>query len=747
MSKFKQSNFKLGSGRLDYRLILIIVAGALISLTLIATPTVADDSQALDQSALPETVDEVEIIIEQQGLLVTAKAPQAAVETWKHRVIQWGETCDSQQFQDLIGSLAVGQGNQLQLPDSVAAQSDYNKRWACFEATTASGIAGYDKLRIDLTAPLVAITQTQRILTASSSAEDLDSTTWQFSEPRLIVDCDGTIGGWSAGQIISETWVNHYYCFRVADKVGNFGYAAMKVDVSPPTLGLTQQPSRVIASGAEIRLQQADRFGESVALDGDRLAVGLPYDDGYGGLNTGAVYIFKKVDGIWSLEQEISDQATGFTALETFDYFGLKLALSGDRLAVSAPYGDGQSGVNTGAVYIFKRTGDTWALEQEISDQATGFNVVTANDWFGISLSLDGDRLAVGATGDDGYYGGSDTGAVYIFKRTGNTWSLEQEISDTQAGFFSTLMSGDLFGHSVALDGDRLAVGARGDQGYSGFRTGAVYIFKRTDNTWSLEQAISDQAAGFTSLAAGDQFGYSVDLKGDWLVVGAPYDSGASGASTGALYAFKRIEGIWVLQQEISDRITGFTALEANQQFGRYLTLSGEFLAAGVPYDQGHSGFRTGAVYVFKLTNGIWALEQKISDTENDFSALESRDTFGRSLALDGQRLAVGALYDDGLNYPDTGAVYTFQFSEIANWDLEQELSERGFVVADSWQHFKTTDALEPDCQDGDEAKFGMASSSARSLAISVDDQNQWVCFRAKNFRGVYGYAKLQISL
>ena len=102
--------------------------------------------------------------------------------------------------------------------------------------------------------------------------------------------------------------------------------------------------------------------------------------------------------------------------------------MSGDRLAVGAPYDNGQSGNDTGAVYIFKRnSSDVWQLEKEISDKSTGFNKLETEDWFGYHVSLDGGRLAVGADGDDGS-GDSNSGAVYIFELdSNNVWKLKQE--------------------------------------------------------------------------------------------------------------------------------------------------------------------------------------------------------------------------------------------------------------------------------------------------------------------------------
>ena len=163
---------------------------------------------------------------------------------------------------------------------------------------------------------------------------------------------------------------------------------------------------------------------------------------------------------------------------------------------------------NSGAVYIFRRTGTTWGLERKIEDGSDGFTALDANDRFGLSVSLDGDHLAVGAREDDGKNNStSNAGAVYIFKRTGKSWSLERKIEDGSDGF-NDLDANDNFGARVSIDGDRLAVGAYKDDGKGGSTTdaGAVYIFKRTGKSWSLERKIEAGSDGFTALDSGDGF-------------------------------------------------------------------------------------------------------------------------------------------------------------------------------------------------------------------------------------------------
>ena len=169
---------------------------------------------------------------------------------------------------------------------------------------------------------------------------------------------------------------------------------------------------------------------------------------------------------------------------------------------------DGGSGSQHGAVYIFTRSGSTWSLQDEISgtnhSDNTGFESDTlgSGDWFGYSVSLDSNTLAVGAYRDDGG-SGSQHGAVYIFTRSGSTWSLQDEISGTNhsdnTGFESdTLKSSDYFGYSVSLDSNTLAVGAWQDNGHKANDTGAVYVFVRSGSVWSLKQEMSKQPNALT---------------------------------------------------------------------------------------------------------------------------------------------------------------------------------------------------------------------------------------------------------
>jgi len=315
-----------------------------------------------------------------------------------------------------------------------------------------------------------------------------------------------------------------------------------------------------------------DYFGTSVALSGDTLAVGaLGEASAATGVNgnqaddsaiaAGAVYVFVRSGTTWTQQAYVKASNTG-----AGDGFGAPLALSGDTLAVGA-YSEASTatGVNgnqadnragsAGAVYVFVRSGTTWTQQAYVKASNT-----EPNDYFGSSVALSGDTLAVGARYEDSPTTGvngnqadnsvSDAGAVYVFVRSGTTWTQQAYVKASNTGAV------DYFGYSVALSGDTLAVGAWGEAspatGVNGNQAdnsasaaGAIYVFVRSGTTWTQQAYVKASNTG-----ASDQFGLSVALSGDTLVVSAwGEDSAATGGNgnqaddsasyAGAIYVFR----------------------------------------------------------------------------------------------------------------------------------------------------------------------------------------------------------------
>lgn len=377
--------------------------------------------------------------------------------------------------------------------------------------------------------------------------------------------------------------------------------------------------------------------------------------------------------------------------------FGNRVALSGNgtTLAVGA-YGEAG---NTGAVYVFTRTGATWSQQARIVAPDG-----EANDYFGnaLALSADGSTLAIGADGHSGDQTGTfaampptnnlanSAGAVYVYARSAATWSLQAFIKAGNAD------ASDLFGSFVALssDGNTLAVaaynedgdmtGAHGNAAYSS--SGAAYVFTRTGTAWTQQGYIKASNAG-----SGDFFGIYLSLSGagDTLAVGAFFERSASAstpaddslANAGAAYVFQRNAGVW-LQQAYLKAPTPL----AQDRFGVAVALSndGNTLAVGMDGDSSNYtgifpvaptanalALNSGAVFVFTRTGAAWAPQAylKASNTR-------SPHRFGNNLAIsgDGNTLVVPSYRDDsngtgfGANQantgaPDAGAVLVFRRS------------------------------------------------------------------------------------
>lgn len=261
--------------------------------------------------------------------------------------------------------------------------------------------------------------------------------------------------------------------------------------------------------------EEFDYFGCSVSISGDTVIVGS--------YHAGA-YIFSRNQGgadTWGQVKNISGGS---------DFFGYSVSISGDTAIVGACYDD----ATTGSAYIFKRNqggADYWGQVKKIT-AGDG----TAGDYFGNSVSIDGDTVIVGAYFDDD--NGTNSGSAYIFDRnyeSPDNWGQVQKIIADDGGI------NDYFGYSVSISGDTAIAGAYGHDG-SGNDAGAAYIFSRDQGDAGNWGQVHKLIAG--DGAAGDWFGRCVSISGDTAIVGAGYDDSA----TGSAYIFSRDQGgsyIW----------------------------------------------------------------------------------------------------------------------------------------------------------------------------------------------------------
>ena len=285
-------------------------------------------------------------------------------------------------------------------------------------------------------------------------------------------------------------------------------------------------------------------FGDSLAIDGNTLAVAAPFDDDAGD-EAGSVYLYERMDGSsWQFRQKAIGSDSG-----PYEFFGSSLSIGDGVLVAGAPGSDVQ-GIDAGAAYVFERnTLGRW----EETARLLGADV-QGHDRFGYSVSVNADRIAVSARDDDSM--GVNAGAVYVFERNGaGGWRQASKVLPPDRE------DRQYFGWSVSLRGDRLAVGAKGD-GQNGPGAGAVYLYERDGNEWRLESKIAPE-----SLSNYDGFGYSVVLEEASLLIGAPGQNGVE-LDEGSVYLYREIGDDWEMERRIRS-----SAPESGLRFGTRIAL------------------------------------------------------------------------------------------------------------------------------------------------------------------------------
>jgi|GEM_PF-722432 len=338
------------------------------------------------------------------------------------------------------------------------------------------------------------------------------------------------------------------------------------------------------------------------------------------------------------------------------DYFGYSVSISEDTVAVGALYDD-DNGSGSGSVYIFERNyggADNWGQVQKL---IAGDGAV--NDYFGFSVSISGDTVAVGAYNDDDNE--NDSGSVYVFERNyggADNWGQVQKLIAGGGAEY------DYFGYSVSISGDTVAVGALYDDD-NGNDSGSAYIFERNcggaDNWGEVKKLTPSEGA------AGDSFGMSVSISGDTVAVGVPYNDD-NGINSGRAYIFERNHGGADNWGEVKKITAGAGA--ADDSFGFSVSISGDTVAVGALYDD-DNGSCSGSAYIFERNHGgadNWGEVKKITVLDG-----AAYDYFGSSVSISGDIVAVGAYLDDDKG-DDSGSIYIF---------------ERNYGGADNWGEVK----------------------------------------------------------
>jgi len=407
-------------------------------------------------------------------------------------------------------------------------------------------------------------------------------------------------------------------------------------------------PTYTFLENADPSTGQGDDFGEGVAIaaGGEYAVVGAP-DDIINGISCGSISIYNKSGGVWS------KQATKLmTARSSGDGYGRPVAIDGggNRIIATA-FSDDITQDGSGSVTVTARSGSTWTNEAVlVADDpqifgAFGFPSIDLN-------SDDGSYAIIGQQNWDNGPGGLGTslrtGRVYVFVRSGTTWSLQQ--SFVSQNF--TAREDGYFGSAVSVNPDAtyLFVGAQGAGGANQVSfSGLGFIWTRSGSTWSQQDFFWPSDA-----VAGDDFGYSGSINDDgtYVAVGAPVKNN----SEGAVYIFTRSGSTWSQQAKLT--ISGSLRLGHNVSINSDATL----LAIS---DVSNASSVRGQVHIYKRQGTSWSLIRSLTQPVNEPDSDITSNNYGMAFQFNssGNQLIVGAGTTDypALSQNNVGAAYIYE--------------------------------------------------------------------------------------
>ena len=427
-----------------------------------------------------------------------------------------------------------------------------------------------------------------------------------------------------------------------------------------------------------------DEFGTSVTVsdDGTTAIIGAPQKDN----DNGAAYVFSRAGGTWSQQTKLPPEGGDHGNL-----FGHAVSVSGDgsTAVISAFYDNDTKGDGVGSVYVFSRTGESWS-------QQTKLTAGNGNEPYefgsGVDISADGSTIAIGDRSGMNQYGFG--GVTYVFSRTSDSWTQQAKLSARQGGNASR------FGQSVSLsdDGSTVVIGAERDMHMSNPRTGAAYVFSRTDGAWSQQAKLRPNNGGDR-----DFFGHSVDLSsdGETAIIGSKWDDNPNGDNAGSVYVFSQTGESWSQQTKLTAEDG-----DENDRFGFAVSMSsdGETAIFGSVWDDDPNGEKAGAAYAYSRADGDWTQETKLAPDDGD-----SEDQFGYAVGLssDGETAIIGASTDEDPNGDKAGAAYVFGQSGNAVASGTDSGGQTDSTESNDPSDSETAENQEPEAQNTDSEQVG----------------------------------------
>jgi FG-GAP repeat len=466
------------------------------------------------------------------------------------------------------------------------------------------------------------------------------SSDWELATDAAFTDVKASLFNTTSlltAWTVSGLEINTDYFIRVRHRGYGYGYSAWSTVVKFRT------DSDFIPNKEQSKLlpydsAALDRFGNCISAtnDGSKVVV-ASYLSSPGGIGSaGSIYVFKRFDTSWALEQKISpaDRAAN-------DLFGycIGMAADGTRLIASSIQATNPTS-NSGAVYVYVFNSGTglWTLEQKFAPAD-----VAGGDRFGFSCAISSDGSRIMASSRNAVISGNtEAGAVYIFSRSGSVWSQEAKIVDP------AVATNNLFGYMADIDGagSRVAIGSLQGDSASVANSGSVHIFVRTGTTWTLEAKVTA-----SDPVANNYFGCPVKISQDGtrLVAGS-----SGGADPGSAYVFRRNASAWTQEVKLlaSDGLNG-------NRFGFGVAMNNDGSRVVVGALLGDSAVSdSGAAYLFTRNVTTWSQSLKF----NRADAPAVNDYYGGTVAIspDGRYAFISAYqYDSGGN-TDSGGVYVY---------------------------------------------------------------------------------------
>ncbi|MBO9663963.1 hypothetical protein [Dokdonella sp.] len=367
-----------------------------------------------------------------------------------------------------------------------------------------------------------------------------------------------------------------------------------------------------------------EQFGWTITVAGDAVYVGAPFASVEGHARQGAVYVYAKVDGLWTQVQKLvaSDGVGG-------ENFGASVSVDGTTMLVGAIRATIGGNVDQGAAYVFDRSGGSWSEAQKlVADDGM------ESDDFGYALKVEGDTAIIGAP-----FVNDRQGAAYVFQSSGSGWTQTQKLLAGDAA------PDDLYGVALAFEGSTALIGALSATIGENTDQGAVYVLTRSGNTWSeAQKLVADDGA------ASDRFGTAIGLSGGTAVISAIGATIDGNEGQGAAYVFDGAGGNWVR----SGKLVAADGA-ASDNFGYSIALRGDTVLIGAPFAAVGENSAQGAAYVHARSGGAWSAGTKLVAGDGAATSF-----YGWSGALDEGVALVGSIGAAIGDNPFQGAVYVY---------------------------------------------------------------------------------------